>query len=114
MPGTAYQRVYGDIIPLPEDIIVVNMEKGDKVLKSGLIINDDNGKVWGIRPRWAQVYKVGTKVDYVQPGEWVLIEHGRWTYGIEVVIPEGDPDEVFYVQKVDPKGILCASDKPLN
>ena len=113
MPGSAYQRIYGDINPLPDDIIVVNMEKGDRVRKSGFIIKDDNGKLWGTRPRWAQVYKTGSKIDYVQPGDWVLIEHGRWTYGIEMVIPEGNPDEIFYVQKIDPTGLLIAADEPI-
>lgn len=111
MPATIYNYVKGDLTPLRDHILVVNMEKGETITKSGLIIMDDNGKDRGIRPRWAQVYKVGANVDYVSPGEWVLLEHGRWTYGIELELPEADEGEVFYVQRADPNGILLVSDE---
>lgn len=111
MPATIYNRVKGNITPLSDHILIVNMEKGETITKAGLILMDDNGKDRGIRPRWAQVYKVGKNVDYVSPGQWVLIEHGRWTYGIELEIPEGGPDEIFYVQRADPNGILLVTDE---
>lgn len=114
MSTSTYQKVTANIEPLENHILVVNMESGERKIGS-IIIRDDNGMNHGIRPRWAQVYKVGTNVDYVKPGQYVLIEHGRWTFGIEVVIPEGGPDEVFYVQRVDPKGLLLVSDEnPAN
>lgn len=103
-------KIFGDISPLKGHVLVVNMEKGDRVTRSGLIITDDNGKDRGIRPRWAQVYKVGADVDYVEPGEWVLLEHGRWTHGVEMVLPE-NPDETFYVQRADVDAILLVSDE---
>jgi hypothetical protein len=111
MPSTVYSKVSGDVSPLSDQILVVNMEKGEKVTKGGLIILDDNGKNRGIRPRWAQVYKVGSKVDYLEPGEFILIEHGRWTYGIPMEIPEADEGELFYLQRVDPTGVLLVSDE---
>lgn len=103
--------VYNDISPLPDHILVINMEKGEKITKGGIILRDDNGKDHGIRPRWAQVYKVGHRIDYVKPGEWVLVEHGRWTYGIEAHVVKDDKEEVLYVQRIDNEAILLVSDE---
>lgn len=111
MPATIYQRIEGNVEPLPDDILVVNMERGGRVTKGGIRLLNDDGENRGIRPRWAQIYKIGKNIDYVEPGEWVLIAHGRWSYGIEVVVPEGDPNEIFYVQKIDTNEILVVTDE---
>jgi co-chaperonin GroES (HSP10) len=111
MPSTIYNKISGDIRPIKDHVLVVNMEQGEKVTEGGIIVLDDNGKDRGIRPRWCQVWKVGpTHVD-LEPGQWILVEHGRWTYGIETAIPEGGDEEVFYVQRVDTAGILLVSDE---
>ena len=108
---STYTKIYGDVIPLSDQILVVNMEQGEKVTQSGIILLDDNGKNQGIRPRWAQVYKVGKNIDYLKPGEWVLLAHGRWTYGVPLELPEADEGEIFYLQRADPEGILLVSDE---
>jgi hypothetical protein len=85
------------------------MEHGDQKLASGLIIPDDNGKARGIRPRWCTVYAVGEEVDYVKPGDQVLVSHGRWTRGFQVETPEGmlktvrmvESDAIMLVQDTD-------------
>lgn len=99
--------IRSEINPLPNDILVVEMEQGDKV-KKGIIILDDNGKDRGIRPRWSKVYKVGKNIDYVKPGEYVLIEHGRWTRGIKIETSDG----IIYVQKIDTNAIMGISETP--
>ena len=104
-------KVQGDINPLPDHILVINMEKGEKVTKSGIILRDDNGKDHGIRPRWAQVYKVGSRVDCVSPGQWILLEHGRWTYGIEATVVSDDGEKKLYIQRADNEAILLVSDE---
>jgi hypothetical protein len=111
MPATIFTKIRGDIRPIKNHVLVVNMEKGDKITKGGLIILDDNGKDRGIRPRWCQVWKVGPEQEDLRPGQWILVEHGRWTYGVETAIPEGSDDEIFYVQRVDIEGILGVSDE---
>lgn len=103
-------KIYNDISPLRGHVLLINMEKGDKITRSGLIITDDNGTNRGIRPRWAQVYKVGADIDYIAPGEWVLLEHGRWTHGVEMALPE-EPDTTYYVQRADVEAILLVSDE---
>ncbi len=109
MPANVYFRLDRDVSPLRDHILIYNMEQGDKLTKGGILIPDDNGKDRGIRPRWAQVYKVGSNIDYVSAGEWILIEHGRWTYGVPV---ELDGVE-HYIQRVDTDAILIAqAEKP--
>lgn len=108
-------KVYAEISPLPDHVLVIDMEKGSKVSKGGIIIMDDNGKEHGIRPRWAKVYKVGSRVDFVKPGEWVLMEHGRWTYGVESIIQDENGNEVtLYVQRIDTNAILLVADEKPN
>jgi len=104
-----YSKIRGDIRPVRDHILVINMEKGEKVTKGGIITLDDNGKDRGIRPRWAQVWRVGHEQTDIKVGQWVLVEHGRWTYGVEAEIPES-ADEVHYVQRVDVTGVLGVQD----
>jgi len=113
MPASVYFKVNEDISPLADHILVHNMEKGDKLTKGGLLIPDDNGKDRGIRPRWAQVYKVGSKIDYVEPGQWVLIEHGRWTYGVDMELQKDGVVEKHYIQRADTDAILLVADEPI-
>lgn len=109
MPAS-FTTFKGDINALGNDILIVDMEKGEKVSSGGIIVMDDNGENRGIRPRWAKVYKMGDKakstVD-VNVGDWILIEHGRWTFGFNVELPNG---EEIYVQKVELKSIMMVSD----
>jgi co-chaperonin GroES (HSP10) len=110
MPATYINKISGKIRPIKDHILVVNMEQGEKTTKHGIIVLDDNGKDRGIRPRWCQVWKVGPEQEDLSPGQWILVEHGRWTYGIESAIPEAG-DEVFYVQRVDVQGVLLVCDE---
>lgn len=97
---------YVKIRALKNDVIVQDMDFGEVVLKSGIVIKSDDGKVHGIKPRWAKVYKVGPQQDEVLEGQWILIEHGRWTRKIKI----DDGTGVKEVQKVDTSAILAVSD----
>ena len=86
------------------------MNFAGRQLSSGIILLGDDGKTDGIRPRWARVYAVGPDQTEVKPGQWVLIEHGRWTRGIEVEID----DETLTLRRVDPDCIIFVSDEEPN
>jgi co-chaperonin GroES (HSP10) len=97
--------------PLSKDLLVINMDMGEQTTAAGLIIQSDDGKAHGVKPRWAQVYRVGEQCDInVKPGQWVLIEHGRWTRKIK--INDGDGDKEF--QKVEVKSIMAVADEKPN
>ena len=96
---------------LSKDILVVDMDMGDMTTSSGIVIQSDNGKAHGVKPRWAKVYKVGSEVDIdVKVGQWVLIEHGRWTRKINIDDGEGVKD----FQKVEIKSIMAVTDERPN
>ena len=93
---------------LSKDILVIDMDMGDMTTSSGIVIQSDNGKAHGVKPRWAKVYKVGSEVDIdVKVGQWVLIEHGRWTRKINIDDGEGVKD----FQKVEIKSIMAVADE---
>ena len=70
-----------DIRALPKDVLVIDMDMGEMTTASGIVIQSDDGKAHGVKPRWAKVYRVGSEVTDIEIGQWVLIEHGRWTGG---------------------------------
>jgi co-chaperonin GroES (HSP10) len=94
---------------LSKDVLVINMDMGEQKTAGGLIIQSDDGKAHGVKPRWAKVYKVGSEIDFVKEGQWILIEHGRWTRKIKINDGEGEKE----FQKVETKSIIAvANEKP--
>ena len=81
--------ITGTLTPSKDSVIVTDMYFGEQTTKGGLIIKNDDGTTRGIYPRWGRVHKKGpdNKEDY-QSGDWILVEHGRWTRAFEV--DEGD------------------------
>lgn len=94
------------LLPLNDNVIVRDMDFSGRKLSSGILLLNDDGKSEGIRPRWAQVYAVGPEQKEVVPGQWILVEHGRWSRGLEVEID----DETFVIRRVDPKCMMFVSD----
>ncbi len=92
-------------------VFVTDMEKGMRKTAGGIILTDDNTKEHGIRPRWSKVALIGSDVDFVEVGQWVLLPHGRWTNGMDLDIGNG----VEKVWRIDDKEILLvANDCPLS
>lgn len=67
------------IRPLQNRVLAELMGLEQRVTSSGIIIQSENGKDRGIRPRWARVRLVGEDIDWVKPGQYVLVAHGRWS-----------------------------------
>lgn len=99
--------VKGTIKPLRDYVMVSDMNFDEVRLQSGIILRKDDGKSHGIRPRWAKVYAVGQEQTDVKVGQWILIEHGRWTRGIKVEEPSG---EEVVIRRVDNDCIMMVSD----
>lgn len=93
--------------PLGNNVIVRDMNFSGRTLSSGIVLLGDDATTTGIRPRWAQVYEVGPEQQDVQPGQWILVEHGRWSRGLEVEVN----DEQFTIRRVDPECIMFVSDQ---
>jgi Chaperonin 10 Kd subunit len=99
-------NVVKGLIPLKDHIIVTDMAFGARKLSSGIYLLNDDGRSEGIRPRWAKVYRVGPEQLDVKEGQWVFVEHGRWTRGLKVEI---DGTE-FTVRRIDPAAIIGVQD----
>ena len=90
-----------------DHIIVSDMSFDVRFTQSGIYIPNDNGKGYGIRPRWGRVYAVGPEQQDVRVGQWILVEHGRWTRGLEIEDESGERT----IRKIDPKCIMMVSDE---
>lgn len=85
-----------------DDVLIRDMHMGEMKTQSGLIIGSDNGKAHGVKPRWGKVYATGPEQKDVKVGDWILVEHGRWTRKFPVDID----GEVIELQKVETKSII--------
>lgn len=98
----------GKLAPLHDNVLVTEMNFEFRVTTSGIILPSDDGKNSGIRPRWGKVYAVGPKQTDVKVGQWILVDHGRWTRGIDIIDESGERKTI---RKVDLKDILAVSDE---
>ena len=94
--------------PIRNNIVVVDMEFGEQKTKGGLVLLSDDGKSEGVKSRWGRVYSVGPEQIDVKVGEWILLEHGRWSRGFTVLDDDGND---MIIRRADPKGILMVTDE---
>jgi co-chaperonin GroES (HSP10) len=103
-------RAYtGDIKPLYDRVLVRDMHFGDTTTNGGIIVLSDDGKDRGIKPRWGRVVRKGEdNKDEYGAGDWILVEHGRWTRGFDVEFAE---DDVANCRIVEAESVLLWSDE---
>lgn len=98
--------INGTLKPIRNRVIVSDMFFGEQTTKGGLIIKDDDGTTRGIYPRWACVYAKGPEnTDEYDVGDWILIEHGRWTRSIKI----NDGTEEKELRMVETESVLAWS-----
>jgi co-chaperonin GroES (HSP10) len=103
--------VQGKLIPIRDNVLITDMNFEEQKTSGGIIIRSDDGKSEGVKPRWGKVWAIGKDQKDVQVGEWILIEHGRWTRGVTV---RGDDGNEFVIRRVDTKAILLSTDEQPN
>ena len=103
---SAHKLNQNQLHPLGDSVIVSDMVFDERITSSGIVILNDNGKSTGIRPRWGRVYAVGPKQKDVRVGQWIMIEHGRWTRGLDIEDESGERT----IRKIDPDCIMLISD----
>ena len=109
--ATQFEARQMQVRPLSKDILVSDMDMGEQVTASGIVINSDDGKAHGVKPRWARVYKIGDSCELdVNVGQWLLIAHGRWTRKIKI----DDGESIKEVQKIEISAVLAVSDSRPN
>lgn len=110
--------VYGKLTPVYDRVLVTDMHFGEQVTSSGIIIQDDDKTTRGIYSRWGKVYAKGSKNnDPYKVGDWVLVEHGRWSRGIDINEGQGpktirmvDNDSILAYQEEKPTGVLLGEE----
>lgn len=99
--------INGKIQPIRNRVIVRDMYFGEQKTKSGLIIADDDGTTRGIYPRWGRVHSKGPENDdEYSVGDWILIEHGRWTRSIKIDEGAGEIE----LRMIEAESVLAWSD----
>lgn len=93
-----------------DHILCTHADFGDQTTKAGIVIKSNIDKSQGISSRWMQVFEVGPDIDWLTPGEWVLVEYGRWSNGLSVR-DERLADGEGKVWKVDPAGCMAVADE---
>ena len=92
-------------------VLVSDMYFGEQKTTSGIVLTSDDGTTRGIYPRWAKVYCKGPKnTDPYEIGQWILIEHGRWTRGFKVDDGEGEKE----LRMVESESVLAYADEKPN
>ena len=104
--------VLSKLKPLYDTVIVSDMHFDERISQGGIVILNDDMKNSGIRPRWARVYAIGPEQQDVRVGQWVLVEHGRWSRGLkiirdgeEITIRRADPEAIIFVSNDQPDSI---------
>ena len=101
-------KVIGKLKPIRDNIIITDMEFGETKTKGGLVLLSDDGKAEGVKHRWGRVWAIGPEQQDVKIGEWILLEHGRWTRGVTYVQEDGTE---ITIRRADVKAILAVSDE---
>jgi len=104
-------KVTGKLIPIRDNVLVTDMDFGEQTTAGGLVILSDDGKSEGVKSRWSRVWAVGPQQQDVKVGEWILLEHGRWTRGVTVVQDDGTE---ITIRRADLKAILMVAEEKPN
>ena len=100
-------KVIGKIVPIRDNVLVTDMNFDARVSAGGLVLPSDDGKSEGVRHRWARVWAIGPQQKDVVVGEWILLEHGRWTRGVTVELEDGTD---IVIRRADINAILMVTD----
>ena len=100
--------VKGTLRPLKDKVIVTDMNFGEGRTRSGIVLTSDDGKSSGLHPRWCRVLFVGEDQKDIKVGQWLLMQHGRWTRGIKY---ETESSEEITIHMIDLEGVLLVSDE---
>jgi len=107
-------KVKGSVRAINNRVLVSHMHFGEQTTKSGLIIKTDDGTTRGIYPRWGKVYDKGPRNDDpYKIGDWVLVEHGRWTRGVElndITIRMVEAESILAYSETKPEGVQIGAE----
>lgn len=95
-------RVLGDKV-----VGIMTDGYGEKVTAGGIITKEKDGDAKSIRPRWFEVTHVGADNKDFNVGDYILVEHGRWTRGFRI-----NPTDKKKSHMIDLEKIIAVSSEP--
>jgi hypothetical protein len=95
-----------DIRALNDYVLVADMNFNERLTSGGIVLMNDDSRGAGIRPRWAQVYAIGPEQTTIKVGQWILVNHGRWTRGVKIEDSTGE----HTIRRIDSNDVLLVSD----
>jgi co-chaperonin GroES (HSP10) len=99
--------IEGTLNPIGNRVLVTDMYFGEQRTRGGLIISNDDGQTRGIYPRWGKVHAKGPdNNESYEVGDWVLVEHGRWTRSVKIDDGNGEQE----IRMIEAESILGYSD----
>ena len=101
-------NIRGKLEPLRDKVFFSDMNFEEEVTAGGIVLTSDNGKGEGVKPRWAKVWAIGPDQKDVKVGEWILMEHARWT---REFIHEAEDGTVTKLHMADLKAIMLSADE---
>ena len=105
-------KIRGKLTPLKDKIFFSDMNFEEETTAAGIVLTSDNGKGQGVKPRWARIWAVGPEQTDFKVGDWILLEHARWTREFEY---ENEDGSITKIHMADNNGImLVADEKPSN
>jgi hypothetical protein len=109
--GVQLNVTKGQVRAVSNRVLVSDMYFGEQKTSSGIVLTSDDGKTRGIYPRWAKVYCKGPQnKDPYEIGQWILIEHGRWTRGFKIDDGQGEQE----LRMVEAESVLAYADEKPN
>lgn len=109
--GVQLNVTKGQVRAVSNRVLVSDMYFGEQKTSSGIVLTSDDGKTRGIYPRWAKVYCKGPQnKDPYEIGQWILIEHGRWTRGFKIDDGKGEQE----LRMVEAESVLAYADEKPN
>jgi len=99
------------IRPLQNRVLAELQGLDQRVTASGIVIASENGKDRGIRPRWAKAVLVGEGIDWVKPGQYILVAHGRWSRQFEC---EHNGEKLKLVHLDNKECLIVTDEEPMD
>jgi co-chaperonin GroES (HSP10) len=101
-------KITGTLNPLKDKVFVTDINFDEEVTTAGIVLKSDNGKGEGVKPRWGRVWAIGPEQKDVKVGEWILMEHARWTREFQ---HEAEDGTITKLHMADLNAIMLVADE---
>jgi co-chaperonin GroES (HSP10) len=101
-------KITGTLKPLKDKVFVTDINFDEEVTSGGIVLKSDNGKGEGVKPRWGRVWAIGPEQQDIEVGQWILMEHARWTREFQ---HEADDGTITKLHMADLNAIMLVADE---